>query len=134
MTISVNWTSTLKNMANVNNEDGRRSSRGEKSHLLASANQPGSSGSRTSQTSYSGFSHSHSNGGFASQHHAISTNSPTSDGTVGNGSTNQGYEELFKDSVPCPSCRGLGRVPKELENQLVALIPMKDGRLKPRRT
>ncbi|KAH9499239.1 hypothetical protein Btru_004504 [Bulinus truncatus] len=45
-----------------------------------------------------------------------------------------GYEELFKDSVPCPSCRGLGRVPKELENQLVALIPMHDGRLKPRRT
>ncbi|CAL1542042.1 unnamed protein product [Lymnaea stagnalis] len=55
-----------------------------------------------------------------------------------NGTTNpansEGYEELFKDSVPCPSCRGLGRVPKELENQLVALIPMGDGRLKPRRT
>lgn len=44
------------------------------------------------------------------------------------------YEELFKDSVPCPSCQGLGRVPKELENQLVALIPLKDDRLKPRRT
>uniref|UniRef100_A0A2C9LM39 Uncharacterized protein n=1 Tax=Biomphalaria glabrata TaxID=6526 RepID=A0A2C9LM39_BIOGL len=49
-------------------------------------------------------------------------------------SATEGYEELFKDSVPCPSCRGLGRVPKELENQLVALIPMGDGRLKPRRT
>jgi hypothetical protein len=51
-----------------------------------------------------------------------------------NQATSDSYEELFKDSVPCPSCRGLGRVPKELENQLVALIPMKDGRLKPRRT
>lgn len=48
--------------------------------------------------------------------------------------TEEVYEELFKDSAPCPSCRGLGRVPKELENQLVALIPLKDDRLKPRRT
>ena len=23
-----------------------------------------------------------------------------------------GYEELFKDSIPCPSCKGLGRVPR----------------------
>ncbi|CAG5122862.1 unnamed protein product [Candidula unifasciata] len=57
-----------------------------------------------------------------------------SSSSASNSAVNDSYEELFKDSVPCPSCRGLGRVPKELENQLVALIPMKDGRLKPRRT
>ncbi|BFY98758.1 hypothetical protein BsWGS_01798 [Bradybaena similaris] len=65
-------------------------------------------------------------------------NSVVSQNGSSSGSSNptvsDSYEELFKDSVPCPSCRGLGRVPKELENQLVALIPMKDGRLKPRRT
>ncbi|KAK7110895.1 transmembrane protein 106B-like isoform X2 [Littorina saxatilis] len=48
--------------------------------------------------------------------------------------SDDGYEELFKDSVPCPSCRGLGRVPRDQESQLVALIPMRDKRLKPRRT
>jgi hypothetical protein len=31
-------------------------------------------------------------------------------------SAESGYEELFKDSVPCPSCRGLGRVPKGIYN------------------
>jgi len=43
------------------------------------------------------------------------------------------YEELM-DGVPCPSCRGTGRIPKELERQLVALIPIDDKRLRPRRT
>lgn len=44
------------------------------------------------------------------------------------------YTELLQGSVPCPSCRGLGKIPKEQESQLVALIPMKDKRLRPRRT
>jgi len=69
---------------------------------------------------------------------ASPSNEPQTRESSGSSSTvnNSGevYEELFKDSVPCPSCRGLGRVPKELENQLVALIPLKDDRLKPRRT
>ncbi|XP_076461667.1 transmembrane protein 106B-like [Babylonia areolata] len=52
----------------------------------------------------------------------------------GSGGGEEGYEELLKDSVPCPTCRGLGRVPREQESELVALIPMKDKRLKPRRT
>jgi len=43
------------------------------------------------------------------------------------------YEELM-DGVPCPSCRGTGRIPKELEKMLVALIPIDDKRLRPRRT
>lgn len=45
-----------------------------------------------------------------------------------------GYTELLSGSVPCPTCRGLGSIPKEQEGQLVALIPMKDKRLRPRRT
>ncbi|CDW57177.1 transmembrane protein 106B [Trichuris trichiura] len=44
------------------------------------------------------------------------------------------YEELMGGSVPCPSCNGTGRIPKEQEKQLVALIPLTDKRLKPRRT
>lgn len=57
-------------------------------------------------------------------------------GALPNGqrSSSDGYEELFRDSVPCPTCRGLGRVSKEQEGELVALIPMRDKRLKPRRT
>lgn len=51
-----------------------------------------------------------------------------------NSASEGGYEELIKDSVPCPSCRGIGSVPKEMEGQLIALIPMGDKRLRPRRT
>uniref|UniRef100_A0AC34F834 Transmembrane protein 106A n=1 Tax=Panagrolaimus sp. ES5 TaxID=591445 RepID=A0AC34F834_9BILA len=36
--------------------------------------------------------------------------------------------------IPCPSCHGSGRIPKELEETLVALIPMSDDRLKPKKT
>ncbi|NWR78469.1 T106A protein, partial [Centropus unirufus] len=36
--------------------------------------------------------------------------------------------------VNCPTCRGTGRIPREQEKQLVALIPYGDQRLKPRRT
>ncbi|KAI6651633.1 putative membrane protein [Oopsacas minuta] len=32
----------------------------------------------------------------------------------------------------CPSCKGTGRLPKGMEQELVALIPYKDNRLKPR--
>nr|XP_022310476.1 transmembrane protein 106B-like isoform X2 [Crassostrea virginica]XP_022310477.1 transmembrane protein 106B-like isoform X2 [Crassostrea virginica] len=45
-----------------------------------------------------------------------------------------GYVELMRGRVPCPTCRGAGSIPKEQENQLVALIPVQDDRLKPRRT
>ncbi|VDP13254.1 unnamed protein product [Onchocerca flexuosa] len=45
-----------------------------------------------------------------------------------------GYTELMEGSVPCPSCKGSGRIPKELEETLVALIPVNDDRLKPKRT
>ncbi|XP_041365086.1 transmembrane protein 106B-like isoform X2 [Gigantopelta aegis] len=48
--------------------------------------------------------------------------------------TESGYEELMGGNVPCPTCRGLGKIPKEHEGQLVALIPMRDKRLKPQRT
>jgi hypothetical protein len=55
-------------------------------------------------------------------------------GTAPHGTSDQSYEEFFSGTVPCPSCRGLGRIPKEQESQLVALIPLNDSRLKPRRT
>lgn len=44
------------------------------------------------------------------------------------------YEELMRGNVPCPTCKGSGRIPKEDEAKLVALIPYGDVRLKPRRT
>uniref|UniRef100_A0A5F9D9N7 Transmembrane protein 106A n=1 Tax=Oryctolagus cuniculus TaxID=9986 RepID=A0A5F9D9N7_RABIT len=36
--------------------------------------------------------------------------------------------------VICPTCQGNGEIPRELEKQLVALIPYGDQRLKPRHT
>ncbi|KAK1173174.1 transmembrane protein 106B-like [Acipenser oxyrinchus oxyrinchus] len=39
-----------------------------------------------------------------------------------------------RDSVTCQTCQGTGRIPRGQENQLVALIPYSDQRLKPRRT
>ncbi|XP_057207075.1 transmembrane protein 106Ba [Triplophysa rosa] len=39
-----------------------------------------------------------------------------------------------RDSVTCPTCQGTGRIPRDQDNQLVALIPYSDQRLKPRRT
>jgi hypothetical protein len=50
------------------------------------------------------------------------------------GVANYGYEEFFGGEVTCPSCHGAGRIPREHENKLVALIPMNDKRLRPRRT
>lgn len=44
------------------------------------------------------------------------------------------YTELHGGCVPCPSCKGSGLIPKELESTLVALIPINDERLKPKRT
>lgn len=38
------------------------------------------------------------------------------------------------DSVTCPTCQGQGKVPKEKERHLVALIPADDERLQPSRT
>ncbi|KAL3832499.1 hypothetical protein ACJMK2_024138 [Sinanodonta woodiana] len=54
--------------------------------------------------------------------------------TIDNNSSDSGYTELLLGGVPCPTCRGLGHVPKEQEGQLIALIPLSDKRLKPRRT
>lgn len=44
------------------------------------------------------------------------------------------YTELNGGSVPCPSCNGSGLIPSELESSLIALIPVNDSRLKPRKT
>lgn len=50
------------------------------------------------------------------------------------GHAGESYEEFFQGTVPCPTCRGLGRISKDQENSMVALIPLSDKRLKPRRT
>ncbi|KAG8006743.1 hypothetical protein GBF38_022740 [Nibea albiflora] len=38
------------------------------------------------------------------------------------------------DTVDCPSCKGTGRMPRGQQNELVAVIPCNDQRLKPRHT
>lgn len=58
----------------------------------------------------------------------------TNNTTTENNSMNSNYTELMNGSVPCPSCNGSGRIPKEMEETLVALIPVNDARLKPKRT
>ncbi|KAL2103804.1 hypothetical protein ACEWY4_000672 [Coilia grayii] len=39
-----------------------------------------------------------------------------------------------RDSITCPTCQGTGRIPSDQINELVALIPYSDQRLKPQRT
>uniref|UniRef100_A0A0K0EYS0 Transmembrane protein 106A (inferred by orthology to a human protein) n=1 Tax=Strongyloides venezuelensis TaxID=75913 RepID=A0A0K0EYS0_STRVS len=58
----------------------------------------------------------------------------TSNITTQNNTMSSDYTELMNGSVPCPSCNGSGRIPKEMEETLVALIPVNDARLKPKRT
>lgn len=43
-------------------------------------------------------------------------------------------EELFGGSITCPTCDGTGKVSRDREHDLVALIPMNDRRLRPRHT
>jgi len=45
-----------------------------------------------------------------------------------------GYEEFFGGQVVCPTCRGAGRIPREMDQGMIALIPISDKRLRPRRT
>eukprot|EP00080_Pristionchus_pacificus_P009258 PDM69278.1 dnj-30 [Pristionchus pacificus] len=58
----------------------------------------------------------------------------TSDESAPSRSLSTDYTELMGGSVPCPSCKGTGRIPKEMEETLVALIPVNDDRLKPKHT
>ncbi|TKR94880.1 hypothetical protein L596_009112 [Steinernema carpocapsae] len=44
------------------------------------------------------------------------------------------YTELLNGFIPCPSCKGAGRIPKEMEERFVALIPLDDERLQPKKT
>uniref|UniRef100_A0A8C2WVB3 Transmembrane protein 106B n=1 Tax=Cyclopterus lumpus TaxID=8103 RepID=A0A8C2WVB3_CYCLU len=60
--------------------------------------------------------------------------SQTEDGKCGDVSQFPYVEFTGRDSVTCPSCQGTGRIPRGQENQLVALIPYSDQRLRPRRT
>lgn len=56
------------------------------------------------------------------------------DGRNGDVSQFPYVEFTGRDSVTCPTCQGTGRIPRGQENQLVALIPYSDQRLRPRRT
>ncbi|CAD7673393.1 unnamed protein product [Nyctereutes procyonoides] len=56
------------------------------------------------------------------------------DGRGGDVSQFPYVEFIGRDSVTCPTCLGTGRIPRGQENQLVALIPYSDQRLRPRRT
>ncbi|XP_076610130.1 transmembrane protein 106B-like [Chaetodon auriga] len=58
----------------------------------------------------------------------------TEDGKGGDVSQFPYVEFTGRDSVTCPTCQGTGRIPRGQENQLVALIPYSDQRLRPRRT
>ncbi|XP_076008305.1 transmembrane protein 106A [Genypterus blacodes] len=44
------------------------------------------------------------------------------------------YGATSANGETCPTCRGTGRIPRGQEDQLVAVIPCNDVRLKPRRT
>lgn len=61
--------------------------------------------------------------------------SPTSPTACNSGSPYV-YEEFDSklQSLTCPTCSGTGKLTKEQEHDLVALIPVRDTRLKPRRT
>ncbi|KAG7282960.1 hypothetical protein CRUP_028477 [Coryphaenoides rupestris] len=56
------------------------------------------------------------------------------DGKQGDVSQFPYVEFTGRDSVTCPTCQGTGRIPRGQENQLVALIPYSDQRLRPSRT
>uniref|UniRef100_G3N5S5 Transmembrane protein 106B n=2 Tax=Gasterosteus aculeatus aculeatus TaxID=481459 RepID=G3N5S5_GASAC len=60
--------------------------------------------------------------------------SQTDEGKGGDVSQFPYVEFTGRDSVTCPTCQGTGRIPRGQENQLVALIPYSDQRLRPRRT
>ncbi|XP_048882074.1 transmembrane protein 106Ba [Brienomyrus brachyistius] len=60
--------------------------------------------------------------------------SQSDDGKGGDVSQFPYVEFTGRDSVTCPTCQGTGRIPRGQENQLVALIPYSDQRLRPRRT
>lgn len=48
--------------------------------------------------------------------------------------TGRSYVDFFGGTITCPSCQGTGKISRGQENELVALIPLSDKRLHPRRT
>ncbi|XP_064410891.1 transmembrane protein 106Ba isoform X2 [Latimeria chalumnae] len=81
---------------------------------------------------------SHNNGCTSSQtsdrEGLVHSDSHTEDGKNNDVSQFPYVEFTGRDSVTCPTCQGTGRIPRGQENQLVALIPYSDQRLRPRRT
>ncbi|XP_059964889.1 transmembrane protein 106B [Mesoplodon densirostris] len=64
----------------------------------------------------------------------VNSEAHNEDGRSGDVSQFPYVEFTGRDSVTCPTCQGTGRIPRGQENQLVALIPYSDQRLRPRRT
>ncbi|KAM9838977.1 transmembrane protein 106B [Aulostomus maculatus] len=64
----------------------------------------------------------------------LEEDSQTEDSKGGDVSQFPYVEFTGRDSVTCATCQGTGRIPRGQENQLVALIPYSDQRLRPRRT
>ncbi|XP_071811900.1 transmembrane protein 106B-like isoform X2 [Apostichopus japonicus] len=62
-----------------------------------------------------------------------SSTKSTTNGSTSSSSVPYTYQEL-PGSVVCPTCNGAGRIPRGQEEDLVALIPYTDDRLRPRRT
>ncbi|XP_037347472.1 transmembrane protein 106A [Talpa occidentalis] len=60
-------------------------------------------------------------------YHSISSRKSSCSCVPCEGATNASF-------VTCPTCQGTGKIPQELEKQLVFLIPYGDQRLKPRHT
>lgn len=67
--------------------------------------------------------------------HAGSVRQQTSVNRQNNSSSGSGgYDDFFGDQVVCPTCRGVGRIPHGMNQEMMALIPLSDKRLRPRRT
>ncbi|CAL8248904.1 unnamed protein product [Lota lota] len=87
-----------------------------------------------------GTSHSHTAKPGDESQDALTTNAESTDtqneedGKHGDVSQFPYVEFTGRDSVTCPTCQGTGRIPRGQENQLVALIPYSDQRLRPSRT
>ncbi|CAK8671303.1 unnamed protein product [Clavelina lepadiformis] len=80
------------------------------------------------------------NGSLVTAHEPATNGIRSNYGTIGDqpetpGLDDFGYVEFSgKDGRTCPTCHGTGRIAKHHEDELVALIPYNDNRLKPSKT
>ncbi|RUS88804.1 hypothetical protein EGW08_003434 [Elysia chlorotica] len=65
---------------------------------------------------------------------SVNHDSAPMNGTASRNRIGDASDTSSRTKIRCPTCHGIGWVRKEEEGQLVALIPLNDQRLKPRRT